>query len=338
MTMPTQWTNRQNANQSERGTPPDLVGRSAPPHAADEPTRIGRLTQQVNLGELDEAFAELRVAPDLGDAAPAHTRELRDTVAHELTRRAHYLYEEVVPRAVHALGISPLTTPDMALEADNTQHLISERVPSPDAVGETLHTACGKQLWSDMEAPLIPGKRGSWQHPDIYEIKRCIGCLPHAKNLAAAKEKYHDPSMTRSVGAAIGKSVSASTCSVASDRMKDLATRGPVPALGEVERIYHRELTDALAEQARAGGDEVLERIMLRYYANAKKELAEYGYTEPLAVLISDEDWRFAVSNALEDLEEADNGAVAQSYLYGEMRNIIGGRIRQERFKARGDS
>ena len=56
---------------------------------------------------------------------------------------------------------------------------------------------------------------------------------------------------------------------------------------------------------------------------------------ESLADLVSEVDWEEMVGNLLEDLHERDNGAVAQSYLYGELRSILGERIRLERLNRR---
>ena len=83
--------------------------------------------------------------------------------------------------------------------------------------------------------------------------------------------------------------------------------------------------------RTRAGGDETLQRVLMRYYASARRQLDSAGYTGALSDLISEKDWRDAVANTLDDLREADNGAVAQSYLYGELRAVLGERIRNQR-------
>ena len=78
--------------------------------------------------------------------------------------------------------------------------------------------------------------------------------------------------------------------------MAQLAAAGAVSALESAEELYREVLIVELARQARAGGDAVLKRVLLRYYATAQRELAACGYSDVLARLVSDQDWVEAVA------------------------------------------
>lgn len=284
------------------------------------------LCQSARLGEFDDALAELAVATDLGAGASPQLIEVRDAVARELTRRAEHLYEDLLPRAVHTLGISPLTTDQMVVDGAGSLHLVSRRVPNDDAIGEELHTACGQRLWSGLEAPLQAGMRGSWQAHEAHQVVPCAGCAVHASKFPATD----DPGLTPEVARTLNESISGQVCAQLSQRMAELSSRGAIPALEAAEEHYARSLTEHLVARARDGGDEVMRHILLRYYDSARRDLDDSGYSGTISSLVSEKDWNEVVSNTLEDLAEDDNGAVARSYLYGEIRAIVGQRIHHQ--------
>jgi hypothetical protein len=106
------------------------------------PEALGRLCQLTQLGNFDEALAVLAGAERDAGASAALAR-LREVVAFELVRRVECFYDDLTPRAVHALGISPLTSDQMVVDRDDVLHLVAKRVPNEDAIGEELHCACG---------------------------------------------------------------------------------------------------------------------------------------------------------------------------------------------------
>jgi len=285
------------------------------------------LCAHVVVGKFDSALDALAGTELDGDTATALTA-LSDVVVHELIRRAADLFDDLAFRAVHALGISPLTSEQMLVDADRTLHLIAERVPNADAIGEDLHTACGQTLWSDLEAPVQAGMRGSWQAPGPYEVRCCPVCAQHAARYPDTAEHPGDPELAPAVAAGLSAVVSAQVRAWAAAHLSQLAAVGAVAALDAAEERYREELIAALVIAAAAGGETVLQRALLRYYETAQCELRAGGYIGPLAALISDEDWQEVVSNLLEDVAEDGSCAVAQSYLYGELRSLLSERIR----------
>lgn len=123
--------------------------------SSPHPLPLTDLCHRTPLGEFDIPLTAL--APGYGTGRA----ELADVVADELVRRSAAVNEALPLRAVHALGISPLTSDQMVVDAHGTLHLVSTRVPNEDALGEELHTACDQRLWSDFEAPLMAGNPSS---------------------------------------------------------------------------------------------------------------------------------------------------------------------------------
>jgi hypothetical protein len=292
------------------------------------------LCQKTQAGELGPALQELACAGEKDIDEYPLLVQVRDVVVHELTRNAAHIYKETTPRAVDALGIAPLASKEMVVDSDDVLHLVTQRIPNEDAMGEELHTSCGQELWSDLESPLALGLRGSWQEPAHHLVTRCAGCAKHTSEFPAASERRGDPTLTPAVSKEVTGVVGARTRSSLAEQMAHIAPHGDVAAFDAAHEHYQVALTEVLSERASAGGDAVLEHILLRYYNTARRELSRVGLDGPLSELVGMDDWREAVGNTLEDLEEADNGAVAQSYLYGELRTLLGEKIRRERLLA----
>jgi hypothetical protein len=282
------------------------------------------LCTEARLGNFDEPLAVLAAATE----ATAALVTVRDTVSEELARRAADLYVDVTRRAVHALGVSPLTAETMVVDPDGRLHVIAKRVPNEDAIGVELHTACGLTLWSDLEAPLQAGMRGSWQQPNAYEVVRCPGCGDHASDYPETRERPGDPTLPEAVASQVNATVSARVAANLIAQMPRLAPCGATVALDTAAAQFHEALVEQLVIETRSSEEDVLQRVLLRYYDSARRQLAACGHQGPLAGLVSDADWQEAVSNLLEDIQDTDNTAVAQSYLYGELRSILGERIR----------
>lgn len=83
----------------------------------------------------------------------------------------------------------------MVVEPHNKLHLVVSRVANDNAGGEDVQTACGQQLWSDVEAPPAEGMRGSWQAREVYEVHPCAACADHSGGFPEALEKPGDENL-----------------------------------------------------------------------------------------------------------------------------------------------
>ena len=256
---------------------------------------------------------------------------MADRVVRELIRRADHRHAEQMALTLHVLGIASLTSDRLVIEPGDTLHFVARRVVDDDAGGEDVITACGQQLWSDVESPLAEGMRGSWQACEAYQVHSCGACAEHAMEFPEAREKPGDENLPPAIARRLRASVSERVHGKLSDGIARLAANGAVFALEAAEAAYEAELTVKLVERAHAGGDEVLRRVLMRYYDNAVAELAASGSTGPPSELMTEEDWREMVSNTLVDLDENDHGLVARSELYGELRGVLSERIRRAR-------
>ena len=78
---------------------------------------------------------------------------------------------------------------------------------------------------------------------------------------------------------------------------------------------------------------DVVKAILVRYYDKAADELRAVGspYSENLAALKSRADWRAVIVNVIDDLQVSDEGAVARTYLYAELRALVAEKLRRAR-------
>src|SRR5688572_29835358 len=91
---------------------------------------LRRLCQLARLGDFDEPLAVLARADYAAGTSTEVVVRLSGVVSAELTRRADPLFRELTPRAVHALGISPLTSAEMVVDREELLHLVARRVPN----------------------------------------------------------------------------------------------------------------------------------------------------------------------------------------------------------------
>jgi hypothetical protein len=311
---------------------PGLLSEVPVPPRASEYAKA--LRADVSEGRFERAFRELREAPasawERAEEFPLLV-EVRDAVANEYTRQAAEPFEELVPMAVHAIGIAPFHCTSIIEDDEGQLHLVRERVPVPDEMGERVHTMCGLGLWNEYATPLALPMRGAWQEPGKYGLSVCGGCAPHAGAFSEAQEPPEAASIPRDLARDFVTAACSNTQHDLITRMPELCWQDPVAVLQEADAKFKEELSTILATQALGHGDELLARVIRRYYDRAKNDLAASGYTAPLSELVTLDEWKVAVGNALEDLLEEDAGAVATSYLYSEIRSVLGEKIRKMR-------
>lgn len=305
-----------------------MTASSPNPQALDEDS-ASRLCREVGDGKFDSALGELAAADwDRIDELPPLAR-LRDVTAAELARRAAETFVDHMPMAVNALAIAPYLYEDIIEDDAGHLHLVSETVADLDEFGENLHVACGQALWNDYTNPLFPAMRGSWQDPARYKASVCPGCAVHAAEFPETSEGPEVADRPATLGAEVGEAARERTREDVLLSLRDLSGKGSAAVMLAAGVAYRKRLSADLVERAVAGGDPLLKSIVRSYYDVAKAEFAACGYVGTVSELITAEDWTYAVDNTLEDLLEEDNGAVAASYLYSELRSLVGEKIRQ---------
>ncbi len=314
-------------------TPGILSDEPPPPHAA---SYADALCRDVSQGRFDRALDELTAA----DWEHIEDRPLlvkvREAVAAEYARQAAEPFEKLVSMAVHALGISSYTCESIIEDNEGQLHLVSETVCFPEELGDEVHTACGLTLWSEYADPLVPAMRGSWQNPERYEVAVCRGCAVHANSFPETREDPEAATMPTTLGAQFSNAARDQTQQDLNDDMGDLCRQDPVAVLRIADDKFKERLSRALAQGAVDGGDELLKTVIRKYYDydKAAEKLAACGYDGSVASLVTFDEWSAAAGNTLEDLLEEDSGAVAASYLYSELRSLLGEKIRLMQLQA----
>ena len=293
-----------------------------------------RLVLQVQKGNLDDAFQELAKTPWEQVHADPIRNGLRDAVALQLAARTAADYEEVVPKLVHAFDLVPVACERIALDIENRMHLVVGRELDGEDLTEHWRFICGLEIEQDIEDPMALALRGCWKEPEPHLASHCSGCAPHAADYPETDEPADTYRGARKLSDELDALMRQRTLEFVHQRLAELVHETPEEAYNEVGLMYEDAIAHELVERAKAGGEELVRRVTRRYYVHAQTELAECGYDGPLSELITEQDWLRAAENALEDAGEEEGDAISITYLYLELRGVLGSRIRTMRAKA----
>src|ERR1700742_164409 len=142
----------------------------------------------------------------------------------------------------------------MVLDDEHTVHLIRRREVDDDAIGERFHTACGEQLWSDIEAPLHAALRGGWQETEDGTTS-CAGCAAFAHEFPETADHPDDPGMPAAITSAFVCTVAAESRGELARQLEHLRFVQPDSAREMVADSYREWLLESLANGAHQGGE-----------------------------------------------------------------------------------
>jgi hypothetical protein len=281
------------------------------------------LRQQVQNGFFADALSELAHA-DLAqlDEHPL-LRGLHDAVVTGLTRDAAAPHDELAPHLLGALSIVPLACEHIIVDTRQHMHLMYERKLDYDNMGETLTTACGKTLSAPVEQPLPSALRGAWESPLLHGYARCADCEPHADEFpetAYPGETWREPI---DKGVVLQDEVTARVQQRVLEAMPELLALSSDDAVTAAHDFYEEEMATALGTRMAAGGEPLVRRVARNFYEEARTAMTELGQDGPLVDLFDDEAWYTVAWNALEDIDDEDGPAIAESYLYLAVRSTL---------------
>lgn len=293
--------------------------------------QIDRLVLDVDQGVLDGAFMFLRGVPAADLRRNPAVEGLRRAVAFELVRTTP-LDAELPAKLVNAFALAPVFCERIALDETNCMHLVARSERDPEDLTRHWWFACGLHIEQDIFDPLAPAVRGCWQEPGPHLANHCSECARHAAAYPETREPGDAYQEWRAIAADLAAVARERTLDLVHERLSELVNRAPDQAYGQAAVLYEETITAELVRRAQAGGESFVKRIIAPYYDDARRELADCGYSRPLGELISEGDWLRAAHHALEDVADEEGVVIAPtSYLYLELRGVLGSRVRAMR-------